>query len=155
MSSDGSGITVTIMSKSPVFKPFTLALVQLGNVGADKSANLKHAREMIRKAAGRQGKKPDVIVLPVRRPLRISRFAASSTHHRNALTLPTAICISQCMRRTLAIPLESGTICRRARVRASRCSHPPRKRLAHGLLEVRCSCLDFKLQPLSIHRLHT
>ena len=65
MGSEADGIVVTvtiIMSRSPVFKSFTLALVQLGNIGADKSANLKHAREMIRKAAGRQGKKPDVIV---------------------------------------------------------------------------------------------
>ncbi|TCD62611.1 hypothetical protein EIP91_006625 [Steccherinum ochraceum] len=52
-------------SAPPAFKPFTLALVQLGQIGADKAANLKHAREMILKAArGTDAKKPDLIVLP-------------------------------------------------------------------------------------------
>lgn len=58
---------------APAFKPFNLALIQLGQIGADKRANLKHARDMIRRAAsgegvggGAQGKKPDLIVLPVR-----------------------------------------------------------------------------------------
>ena len=52
----------------PAFKPFKLALIQLGQVGNDKSANLSHARDMIRKAAsggGDAAKKPDLIVLPV------------------------------------------------------------------------------------------
>ncbi|KAI9510397.1 carbon-nitrogen hydrolase [Russula earlei] len=57
---------------APAFKPFNLALIQLGQIGADKAANLKHARDMIRRAAGgeslgvgggAQGK-PDLIVLP-------------------------------------------------------------------------------------------
>ncbi|KAF5372975.1 hypothetical protein D9758_001777 [Tetrapyrgos nigripes] len=54
----------TLMSKlttPPVFKRFSLVLVQLGGVSANKADNLKHAREMILKAAG---KKPDLIVLP-------------------------------------------------------------------------------------------
>lgn len=53
------------MSTAPSFKPFTLALIQLGNIGPDKSANLRHAREMILKAAGgeRSGK-PSLVVLP-------------------------------------------------------------------------------------------
>ncbi|KAJ7135041.1 carbon-nitrogen hydrolase [Mycena crocata] len=45
------------------FKPFKLALIQLGNVTFNKSDNLKHAREMIVKAAA-NAKKPDLIVLP-------------------------------------------------------------------------------------------
>ncbi|KXN87732.1 Hydrolase C26A3.11 [Leucoagaricus sp. SymC.cos] len=47
-------------------KPFTLAFVQLGQIGANKTENLKHAREMILKAASSQGhsKKPDLVVLP-------------------------------------------------------------------------------------------
>ena len=69
----------------PTFKPFNLALVQLGQVTADKSgkqlyhrhgadteftdwtANLKHARDMTLKAAqgGPNAQKPDLIVLPV------------------------------------------------------------------------------------------
>ncbi|KAI0340153.1 carbon-nitrogen hydrolase [Trametopsis cervina] len=50
----------------PTFKPFNLALVQLGQITADKSANLKHAREMIIKAAqgAESGTKPDLVVLP-------------------------------------------------------------------------------------------
>jgi omega-amidase len=58
------------MSTAPTFKPFNLALIQLGGVTADKSANLKHAREMIMKAAGGEGApdgaKPQLVVLPVR-----------------------------------------------------------------------------------------
>ncbi|KAF5324665.1 hypothetical protein D9611_004410 [Ephemerocybe angulata] len=51
---------------APVFKPFTLALIQLGNIGANKADNLKHAREMIQKATAGHGsqKKPDLVVLP-------------------------------------------------------------------------------------------
>jgi omega-amidase len=64
-------MAMTLMSsvtKVPVFKPFTLALIQLGHIGPDKSANLKHAHEMILKAAAPGKKnKPDLIVLPVRR----------------------------------------------------------------------------------------
>jgi len=54
---------------APTFKPFNLALIQLGQVGADKGANLRHARDMIRRAANGEGAgivqgKPDLIVLP-------------------------------------------------------------------------------------------
>ncbi|KAH9857751.1 carbon-nitrogen hydrolase [Lenzites betulinus] len=55
------------MSSAPAFKPFNLALIQLGEVGPDKDANLKHAREMIKKAASGSGgtkPKPDLVVLP-------------------------------------------------------------------------------------------
>ncbi|KJA27263.1 hypothetical protein HYPSUDRAFT_62944 [Hypholoma sublateritium FD-334 SS-4] len=51
---------------TPPLRAFTLALIQLGNIGSNKLKNLQHAREMIVKAA--QGKhstkKPDIIVLP-------------------------------------------------------------------------------------------
>lgn len=53
---------------APTFKPFNLALIQLGGVSADKAHNLKHAREMILKAASGEGgskPKPNIIVLPV------------------------------------------------------------------------------------------
>lgn len=47
--------------------PFKLALIQLGNTGKDKTRNLAHAREMVLKAAkGKDGKKADLVVLPVR-----------------------------------------------------------------------------------------
>ncbi|KAF9066832.1 carbon-nitrogen hydrolase [Rhodocollybia butyracea] len=49
------------MSKPPTLKSFKLALIQLGNISANKSENIKHAREMIIKAASA---KPDLIVLP-------------------------------------------------------------------------------------------
>ncbi|KAF8803580.1 carbon-nitrogen hydrolase [Phlegmacium glaucopus] len=45
-------------------KSFTLALIQLGRIGSNKSDNLNHARSMIIRAAARDHKKPDVIVLP-------------------------------------------------------------------------------------------
>ncbi|KAJ7349431.1 carbon-nitrogen hydrolase [Mycena albidolilacea] len=47
---------------APSFKPFKLALIQLGNITANKVENIKHAREMILKAA--TNNKPDLIVLP-------------------------------------------------------------------------------------------
>lgn len=46
-----------------VAKPFRLALIQLGNVTANKQANLAHARDMILSAA-RDTRKPDMVVLP-------------------------------------------------------------------------------------------
>ncbi|KAG6811174.1 hypothetical protein H0H92_008658 [Tricholoma furcatifolium] len=52
------------MSRPPIFKPFALALVQLGNIGADKAANIQHARQMILKAAAGRTRKPELIVLP-------------------------------------------------------------------------------------------
>ncbi|RDB24030.1 Hydrolase C26A3.11 [Hypsizygus marmoreus] len=55
---------MTTITKPPAFRPFTLALIQLGSIGAEKSANLKHAREMILKAAVGGRKKADLIVLP-------------------------------------------------------------------------------------------
>ncbi|KAI0075798.1 carbon-nitrogen hydrolase [Panus rudis PR-1116 ss-1] len=54
----------TTAASAPTFKPFTLALVQLGQIGSDKTANIKHAREMVLKAANRPAGKPDLIVLP-------------------------------------------------------------------------------------------
>ncbi|KAJ7608719.1 carbon-nitrogen hydrolase [Roridomyces roridus] len=48
---------------SPSFKPFRLALIQLGSVTANKTDNIKHAREMVLRAAA-NAKKPDLIVLP-------------------------------------------------------------------------------------------
>ncbi|KAL1752953.1 carbon-nitrogen hydrolase [Schizophyllum commune] len=56
---------MSILSKAPALKPFTLALVQLGQIGSNKTENLKHARDMVLKAAaGKDGKKPNLIVLP-------------------------------------------------------------------------------------------
>ena len=57
---------MSLLSKAPALKPFTLALVQLGQIGSNKTENLKHARDMVLKAAaGKDGKKPNLIVLPV------------------------------------------------------------------------------------------
>lgn len=56
-------------SSAPSLLAFHLALIQLGQIGADKAKNLQHAREMILKAAGGEdGKHPkaDLVVLPVR-----------------------------------------------------------------------------------------
>jgi omega-amidase len=48
----------------PVFKPFTLTLIQLGSIGSDKASNLQHAREMVMKAAKDNSDKPQIVVLP-------------------------------------------------------------------------------------------
>ncbi|KAH7108161.1 carbon-nitrogen hydrolase [Auriculariales sp. MPI-PUGE-AT-0066] len=47
-----------------VAKPFRLALIQLGNVTANKPHNLAHARDMILRAVRDTPKKPDLVVLP-------------------------------------------------------------------------------------------
>ena len=55
-------------TSSPSFLGFHLALIQLGQIGSDKTKNLKHAYEMVQRAAsGDNGKhpKPDLVVLPV------------------------------------------------------------------------------------------
>ncbi|KAG8217406.1 hypothetical protein J3R82DRAFT_5547 [Butyriboletus roseoflavus] len=60
-------------SNPPDLKQFRLALIQLGNpshlaenpTDADiKDANLKHARDMINRAAKDSNRKPDLVVLP-------------------------------------------------------------------------------------------
>ncbi|TBU66219.1 carbon-nitrogen hydrolase [Dichomitus squalens] len=55
------------MSSAPAFKPFNLALIQLGQVGTDKDENLRHAREMISRAVtggSDAHPRPDLVVLP-------------------------------------------------------------------------------------------
>ena len=66
--------------------PFKLALVQLGQVGKDKTRNLAHAREMVLKAAeGAEGQgKVDVVVLPVSR----TGTCCSKEGGRDLLPLP-------------------------------------------------------------------
>jgi hypothetical protein len=69
-------------------KPFTLALVQLGQIGGDKSANLSHARDMIRRAASGDGdsqRKPDLIVLPVCCPFLLFHSFYLNTAHVGVL----------------------------------------------------------------------
>lgn len=57
-------------TSAPELKAFTLSMIQLGQITADKTANLAHAKEMIARAAKGEGSgaegKPDLIVLPVR-----------------------------------------------------------------------------------------
>ncbi|KAF8502463.1 carbon-nitrogen hydrolase [Gautieria morchelliformis] len=54
-----------VSSTVPMFKPFRLALIQLGGLGSSKSDNLRHAGEMILKAVQPfEGSKPNLIVLP-------------------------------------------------------------------------------------------
>lgn len=52
----------------PAFKPFRLALIQLGQLGSSTDKNLAHAREMLLKAAqgpsGDSSTKPNLMVLP-------------------------------------------------------------------------------------------
>src|SRR5688572_21913279 len=51
----------TLIFMAAPFKSFTLALIQLGRVTANKQENLKHAREMIVKAANGNLKRPDLV----------------------------------------------------------------------------------------------
>lgn len=86
-------------SNPPDFKQFKLALIQLGSPShltenptpTDiKNANLKHARDMIDRAAKNSAGKPDLVVLPVRRFL-VFYFPGVMTNPRNASTLPMAL----------------------------------------------------------------
>ena len=53
-------------SPAPTLRPFNLALIQLGQIGSDKTKNIAYAREQVLKAASREdGPKPQLIVLPV------------------------------------------------------------------------------------------
>ena len=53
-------------NNAPPFKPFRLALVQMGGVTSSKEDNLARARQLLALAAsGGDGPKPGVIVLPV------------------------------------------------------------------------------------------
>jgi omega-amidase len=54
-------------NSAPPFKPFRLALVQMGGITSSKEKNLVHAKELIARAASPPGNggKPGVIVLPV------------------------------------------------------------------------------------------
>lgn len=50
----------------PNFKAFNLAMIQLGQIGEDKRANLVHAREMVRRAAeGGDAGPAQIVMLPV------------------------------------------------------------------------------------------
>lgn len=54
----------------PTLKPFSIAFIQLGGLGSNKTENIKHAREMVLKAAAGSGStRPDVVVLPVNLPI--------------------------------------------------------------------------------------
>ena len=56
----------SMASSAPLLRSFNLALIQLGQVGSDKTKNIAHAREQVLKAASREdGPKPQLIVLPV------------------------------------------------------------------------------------------
>ncbi|PFH47055.1 hypothetical protein AMATHDRAFT_153051 [Amanita thiersii Skay4041] len=51
------------MTVPPIFRNFTIALIQLGKITSNKQDNLNRAREMVISAANHD-KKPDLIVLP-------------------------------------------------------------------------------------------
>ena len=82
---------MSLRSEPPEFKPFNLALIQLGNIGLDKDANLKHAHDLIIKAAkGDPENKPaELVVLPVSRsrsrqdPAHIIQELWNSPHGHN------------------------------------------------------------------------
>lgn len=59
-------ILMAHITSAPAFRAFNLALIQLGGITANKTNNLKHAHEMILKAANCEPK-PNLIVLPVRK----------------------------------------------------------------------------------------
>lgn len=148
---------MAVLPKPPVFKRFTLALIQLGNIGVDKSTNLRHAHEMIVKAAMGKDKKPDLIVLPVR-PLSSLMYSIKPTNnHRNASTHPMVMSTSPYMQKTLHTQ-ESIMTSQRARARVSRCCLLLLKKLVCGLSEVNSNKQVWRMQhllPVAFNRFHT
>lgn len=108
---------------APAFKPFNLTLIQLGQIGADKGANLKHARDMIRRAAsgegvgGAQGK-PDLIVLPVSPCMVHDSTLKIVCLVRNASTRLTGMRTSQSMPSPSSLNRAKNMMSRLARARA-------------------------------------
>lgn len=88
-------------------KSFTLALIQLGRIGSNKSENLNHARAMVMKAATGYHKKPDVIVLPV--CYTHSLWNEMVKWLRNALTRPMDTRIFPYMQNILVLRLVNHT----------------------------------------------
>ena len=123
-------------SPAPALRSFNLALVQLGRIGSDKTKNIAHAREQVRKAASREdGPKPQLIVLPVSRELghvRTGTLKSTDTNDRSVSTPPTAPPTSPRMRRQLGTTLRGPMIPLQARATPSRCSQPLPRRLVFG-----------------------
>jgi hypothetical protein len=92
-------------SSAPTLRSFNLALVQLGQVGSDKTKNLAHAREQILKAASREdGIKPQLIVLPVGIGIffvQTGTLKIVGGDNRSVLILPMGLPISLRTRRQL------------------------------------------------------
>jgi hypothetical protein len=59
-------MSTTASAAAPALRAFDLALIQLGGVGHDKAHNLRHARDMLLRAARGPdaGRKPELLVLP-------------------------------------------------------------------------------------------
>ena len=84
------------ITTAPAFRAFNLALIQLGGITANKTENLRHAREMILKAANGDPK-PNLIVLPVRKVCLIDNCFIIQRLFRNASIHPMVMCISLSM----------------------------------------------------------
>lgn len=128
-------------TSAPELKPFTLSMIQLGQIGADKSANLAHAKDMIARAAKGEGSgaegKPDLIVLPVRNcTIQVERMLYS-IDVRNASTLPMARSTSLNTPKRSDSPAP-GTTCPRRRARVYVCSVRLPRQLVCGCSEVCC-----------------
>jgi hypothetical protein len=110
-------LTLSVMPN--FFRPFTLALIQLGSIGLDKVENLRHARKMILKASlDPEGKKPDIIVLPVRRRYGFCLPCTSSKMIRNASTHPMDTHISERIQKKLVLRPEVCTTSQKAQAKA-------------------------------------
>lgn len=131
----------TAMANS--FRSFTLALIQLGKIGSNKGDNLKHAREMILKAASvsEAGKQPDVIVLPVRTStcywIVVLSPLTFTPKKRNVSTPRMDTNTSQSTQRKSDMFPGGNSIPHRARAKVSRCCHRSPVKWRLGLSEVR------------------
>jgi hypothetical protein len=112
----------TVLAKAPIFKPFNLALIQLGRIGANKADNLKHAREMVLKAA-RGGEDvnsaPNLIVLPVYLSVLVQAYTLTFTVYlRKSLTRLTAMCTFLRTQRRSDTFMDSSMMLRKAKAKA-------------------------------------
>lgn len=118
---------------APPLRAFTLALIQLGNIGSNKSKNLQHAREMIVKAAQgkHSAKNPDIIVLPVC-ILETIYSESCLIDPRNVSIRPMGTLIFQCTQKRSVMCQANRTTCNKVRAKPSRCCHPLQRKSGRG-----------------------
>jgi omega-amidase len=149
-------------------RSFRIALVQLGGTTSDKSANLTHAKRKVLEAirGGKEGKKPDLIVLPVcysgirdARPTSSAKavliFICWMNFERNVSIRHTESTSSLNMPRTSDSIARNPMKWRRRRASRSACSAPWPGMRAYGSLAVPALRDSYEFRQLTFLDLRT